>query len=336
MMQDLLNRPIRDLRISVTDKCNFRCKYCMPEEVFGFEYKFLARSDILTFEEIARVANLFMKLGVTKVRLTGGEPLLRQNLAGLIQQLSGIAGLRDLALTTNGYYLQQNAHSLRAAGLERITVSLDTLDANLFRKMAGRHLSLDTVLAGIDAAFTAGFTDVKVNTVVQRGVNEQEIIDLAEFGRRLGVTIRFIEYMDVGNLNKWRLEHVVPAGEILDIIRGKFSVGPLESNYRGEVARRYQYSDSKGEFGVIASVTAPFCGDCSRIRLSAEGKLFTCLFSADGVDLKSLIRGGASDAELQERIVAQWQQRSDRYSEERSEPNGQIVGRKVEMYQIGG
>jgi GTP 3',8-cyclase len=329
---DTLGRPLRDLRISVTDRCNFRCLYCMPKEVFGRDYQFLPRGELLTFEEIERVARVFVELGVRKLRLTGGEPLLRRELEVLVERLASLRDL-DLALTTNGAALAQKAKLLAEAGLDRVTVSLDSLDDEVFRAMNDVDFPVARVLAGIDAAADAGLP-VKVNVVVKRGLNEGSIVDIARRFRGTGHTVRFIEYMDVGATNGWRLDDVVPAAEVVRTIGEEFPLEPVDSAYRGEVAQRYRYRDGQGEIGVVASVTQPFCGDCTRMRLSADGKLFTCLFAVRGHDLRALLRGGATDTELDERLRAIWERRTDRYSELRTEETGNL--RKVEMSYIGG
>jgi GTP 3',8-cyclase len=330
---DRLGRPIRDLRISVTDRCNFRCVYCMPKEVFGRDYPFLPRAELLTFEEIERLARTFAGLGVEKIRITGGEPLLRRDLETLLEMLAGIPGV-DLTLTTNGALLARKAQALRDAGLNRITVSLDSLDDATFRAMNDVDFPVERVLAGIDAALAAGLAPVKVNVVVKRGVNEEGILPLAEYFRSTGVVLRFIEYMDVGHTNGWRLNDVVPASEIVAAIDAEHPLEPVEPAYRGEVANRWRYRDGSGEIGVIASVTRPFCGDCTRARLSADGKLHTCLFATRGHDLRALVRGGASDEELAETIAGIWTVRDDRYSELRTAETADLP--KVEMSYIGG
>ena len=324
---------MRDLRISVTDRCNFRCGYCMPKEIFGHGYDFLPKTDILTFEEIARLAHVFACLGVEKVRLTGGEPLLRRNLNQLVAQLSQIDGLHDLTLTTNGSRLVEEARALRAAGLQRVTVSLDALDDQVFRAMNDVDFPVHRVLTGIEAAQEAGFTPIKLNMVVKRGVNDHEIVPMAERFGRPGFILRFIEYMDVGNSNGWRMEDVVPTTEILDRLNKAMPVVALPANYRGEVARRYRLGEG-GEIGFISSVTQPFCGDCTRARLSADGRLFTCLFSNIGTDLRTPMRAGASDAELSALIGQVWQARTDRYSELRT--SATAVQPKAEMSFLGG
>jgi cyclic pyranopterin phosphate synthase len=328
---DTLNRPLRDLRISVTDRCNFRCVYCMPKEVFGSAYRFLERRELLTFEEITRVAGTFVALGVEKLRITGGEPLVRRDLERLIEQLSPLGA--DLTLTTNGSLLPTKAEALAKAGLQRITVSLDSLDDATFQALNDVDFPAGRVLEGIDAAAAAGLP-VKVNCVVKRGVNDGELTALAEHFRGTGHTLRFIEYMDVGHSNGWRLDDVVPAAEIVATLDAAFGIEPIEAAYPGEVARRYRYLDGSGEVGVISSVTQPFCGACTRARLSAEGKLYTCLFAVRGHDLRALVRGGASDEELAGAVQTLWGSRSDRYSELRSAAT--IGEPKVEMSYIGG
>jgi GTP 3',8-cyclase len=330
---DRLGRPVRDLRVSVTDRCNFRCVYCMPKEVFGRDYPFLPRVELLTFEEIERLARVFVRLGVEKIRITGGEPLVRRDLEKLVAMLAGIAGL-DLTLTTNGSLLAGKAQALKDAGLKRITVSLDSIDDEVFRAMNDVDFPVERVLAGIDAALAAGLTPVKVNVVVKRSMNEDEILPVARAFRCTGVVVRFIEYMDVGHTNGWRLDDVVPAAEIVRAIDAQLPLEPVEPAYRGEVANRYRYRDGSGEIGVIASVTQPFCRDCTRARLSADGKLYTCLFAVRGHDLRALLRGGASDEELAEAIAGIWSRRTDRYSELRSAATGDLP--RVEMSYIGG
>ena len=333
MTIDTFRRPLRDLRVSVTDRCNFRCVYCMPKEVFGRDYRFMPRSELLTFEEIERLARVFAGLGVQKVRITGGEPLLRRDLERLIERLAGIGGL-DLTLTTNGALLPQKAAVLAGAGLRRVTVSLDSLDDTVFRAMNDVDFPVGRVLDGIDAAAAAGLP-VKVNAVVKRGLNEAEIVPLARRFRHTGHVLRFIEYMDVGATNGWRLDDVVPAAEIVAAIDSEHPLEPVEPTYRGEVARRYRYLDGAGEVGVIASVTQPFCGDCTRARISAEGRLYTCLFAVRGHDLRALVRSGATDDEIRETVGAIWDRRADRYSEQRSERTAGLRTR-VEMSYIGG
>jgi GTP 3',8-cyclase len=329
---DTLGRPLRDLRISVTDRCNFRCVYCMPSEVFGHDYRFLPRRELLTFEEIERVTRVFVELGVRKIRLTGGEPLLRRDIEDLVARLARLGDL-DLTLTTNGALLAQKAAALADAGLTRVTVSLDSLDDEVFRTMNDVDFPVARVLAGIDAASGAGLP-VKVNVVVKRGLNDDSIVEVARRFRGTGHAVRFIEYMDVGATNGWRLDDVVPASEIVSAIDAVFPLEPLEPAYRGEVARRHRYTDGSGEIGVIASVTQPFCGDCTRARLSADGKLYTCLFAVRGHDLRAVLRAGAGEAELDGAIRSVWERRSDRYSEIRTEETSRL--RKVEMSYIGG
>ncbi|HEY2327866.1 MAG TPA: GTP 3',8-cyclase MoaA [Gaiellaceae bacterium] len=329
--RDAFNRPLHDLRISVTDRCNFRCVYCMPKEVFGHEYRFLDRRELLSFEEITRIAGVFVRLGVNKLRITGGEPLVRRDLERLIAQLAGLGV--DLTLTTNGSLLPAKAEALASAGLRRITVSLDSLDDAIFRELNDVDFSVERVLDGIDAAAAAGLP-VKVNCVVKRGVNDSEIVPLARHFKNTPHTLRFIEYMDVGHTNGWRLDDVVPAAEIVSMLDRSFGVEALEPNYTGEVARRWRYKDGTGEVGVISSVTQPFCGSCSRARLSAEGRLFTCLFAVKGHDIRALIRDGADDERLEAALRAIWTPRSDRYSELRTAGTTDLP--KVEMSYIGG
>jgi GTP 3',8-cyclase len=329
---DTLARPLRDLRISVTDRCNFRCVYCMPKEVYGRDYAFLPRKHLLTFEEIERVARAFVRRGVRKLRITGGEPLVRRDVERLVAMLRGLGDV-DLALTTNGSLLPRKAGALAAAGLDRVTVSLDSLDDDVFRAMNDVGFSVGGVLAGIDAAAAAGLS-VKVNAVVKRGVNDDGVVDLARHFRGTGHVVRFIEYMDVGHTNGWRLDDVLSADEIVARIGAEFPLDPVPPSYPGEVANRWRYRDAAGEIGVIASVTKAFCGSCTRARLSAEGRPYTCLFAVRGHDLRGLVRGGASDEELDAAIAAVWERRRDRYSEIRSEATAELP--KVEMSYIGG
>ena len=337
---DRLGRPLRDLRISVADRCNFRCPYCMPAEIYGEKYRFLPRPELLSFEELERLARLFVELGVEKIRITGGEPLLRHQLPSLIERLARLDGLRDLTLTTNGSLLARQAQTLADAGLRRITVSLDSLDPETFRRMSGRDASPDQVLEGIEAADAAGLRPIKINCVVQRGVNDDSFVDLARHFRGSGHIVRFIEFMDVGTLNHWHLSEVVSAKEIVERIGAVSPLSPLEPNYHGEVAERWGYSDGSGEIGVIASVSQPFCGGCHRARLTIEGKIVTCLFAAGGRDLRTPLRDGASDDELRAILLDVWRKRSDRYSEDRAsqtDHEGRGPERpKIEMYQIGG
>jgi len=330
---DTLNRPLRDLRISVTDRCNFRCVYCMPKEIFGTDYPYLPHNQVLTFEEITRLVRIFTTYGVKKIRLTGGEPLVRKDLPLLVGMLSEIPGL-DLTMTTNGSLLTRNAQALKDAGLRRVTVSLDSLDNEIFKALNDVDFPVEKVLEGMEAAEKVGLEPIKVNMVVKRGVNESSILPMARFFREKGYILRFIEYMDVGHTNGWRMNDVVSAREIVKMIDAELALEPLDPNYKGEVAERWKYKDGKGEIGVIASVTQPFCRDCHRARLSAEGKLYTCLFSIKGHDLKSLIRGGATDDEISNEITRIWGRRGDRYSELRSENTVDLP--KVEMSHIGG
>ncbi len=335
MPTDRFNRPLRDLRISVTDRCNFRCGYCMPAEVFGAGYRFLPRRELLDFEEITRLVRVILRLGALKLRLTGGEPLVRPNLVDLVRRLAQFDTVEDFAMTTNAWHLAEHAPALREAGLRRVTVSLDTLDEAIFRHMSGGRGELQRVLAGIAAASAAGLGPVKINAVVQRGVNDHTLVELARYGRAHGHIVRFIEYMDVGTMNGWRMDDVLPAAEIVARIDAELPLEPVRGNYYGEVARRYRYRDGGGEIGLITSVTQPFCGACTRLRLSPEGRLFTCLFAGEGIDLRAPLRAGAGDDELEAIVRGTWQQREDRYSEERfalAQPRTD----KVEMYHIGG
>jgi cyclic pyranopterin phosphate synthase len=333
---DLRGRPLLDLRISVMDRCNFRCPYCMPRETFGEGYRFLPAAERLSFDEILALARAFAAEGVRKIRLTGGEPLLRTGLADLVGELSAVDGIEDLALTTNGVLLAQHAAELAAQGLSRVTVSLDSVDAATFRRMNGGFDGLDRVLDGIRAAREAGLAPVKVNAVVQRGVNDGQVLDLARHFRGTGVVVRFIEYMDVGNRNDWRPGLVVPSRAIRDAIGAAWPLEPLAPAQPGEVAERYAYADGAGEVGFISSVTQPFCGACTRARLSSDGVFYTCLFAASGTDFRSLVRAGAGIDELRREIRAVWRRREDRYSELRELPAGEVRPRKIEMYYIGG
>jgi GTP 3',8-cyclase len=332
-LTDKLNRPLRDLRISVTDRCNFRCVYCMPKEVFGSDYQFLDRKEVLTFEEIARLARIFASHGVQKIRLTGGEPLVRKDLPLLVKMLAEIPGL-DLTLTTNGSLLERQAQALKEAGLKRVSVSLDSLDNEVFKAMNDVDFPVDRVIRGMDAAAGVGLTPVKVNMVVKRGLNEDSVLPMARFFREKGYILRFIEYMDVGHTNGWRMDDVVPAAEIVKRISAEMPLEPLGPNYTGEVAERWRYKDGSGEVGVIASVTQAFCRSCNRARLSAEGKLYTCLFAVQGHDFRSLLRSGAGDDEISKVVERVWNLRADRYSELRSENTADLP--KVEMSHIGG
>jgi cyclic pyranopterin phosphate synthase len=330
---DTFKRPLRDLRVSVTDRCNFRCVYCMPKEVFGKDFQFLPRAEILSFEEIERLVRVFVGLGVQKVRLTGGEPLVRRNIEGLVEMLAKVSDL-DLTLTTNGSLLAGKARALRDAGLKRVTVSLDSLDDAVFKSMNDVDFPVAKVLEGMDAAEAAGLAPIKVNMVVKRGLNEQSILPMARHFRGTGRILRFIEYMDVGSSNGWRLNDVVSAREIIATIDRELPLEPIEKNYTGEVAERWRYRDGSGEIGVIASVTQAFCADCTRARLSADGSLFTCLFATQGHDLRALVRSDATDAQIADSISAIWTARDDRYSELRSAETAGL--KKIEMSFIGG
>ena len=339
---DTLGRRLHDLRISVTDRCNFRCTYCMPREVYGRDYAFLPRAELLTFEEITRLARLFVDHGVAKVRLTGGEPLLRRDLSTLVRMLAALPGIDDLTLTTNGSLLARQAAALADAGLDRISVSLDSLDDATFGRMNDVGFPASVVLDGIAAAAAAGLTPIKVNMVVRRGINEADVVPMARYFRERGHILRLIEYMDVGHTNGWRMDDVVPAAEVIARIDAEMPLVALASNYSGEVADRWAYRDGGGEVGVIASVTQPFCADCTRARLTADGQLYTCLFASVGHDLRAPLRGGASDAEVSAAIATVWRARSDRYSEERTAATGSGRGlpmadpARVEMSRIGG
>jgi len=337
-LRDRLGRPLRDLRISVTDRCNFRCSYCMPAELFGERYEFLPRSEILSFEEIERLARLFVELGVGKLRITGGEPLLRADLPRLVERLARVPGAVDLALTTNGVLLPSLAAPLRAAGLRRVTVSLDSLDPEVFLRMNGGKLAVERVLEGIAAAEQAGLAPLKINCVVQRGVNDHTVVALARRFQGTGHVVRFIEYMDVGNRNGWELSHVVPAEELVRQLDEALGIAPLDRSYPGEVAERFRYRDGSGELGIIASVTHPFCRACARARLTTDGRLVTCLFASGGTDLRGPLRAGASDGELRALLEGVWRRRTDRYSELRTEATEplRVRGRKLEMHELGG
>jgi cyclic pyranopterin phosphate synthase len=335
LLRDSFRRPLRDLRLSVIDRCNFRCPYCMPRERFHEQYRFLKSSERLDFPELARLTRLFLQLGVVKLRITGGEPLLRPGLTDLIGDLTSLAGIEDVALTTNGVLLAQHAAGLRAAGLQRVTVSLDSLDPKTFEQMAGGFAQLDDVLGGIAAARGAGLSPIKINAVVQRGVNDEHVLDLIERFRGTGVIVRLIEYMDVGNRNDWTRERVVPSQELLARAAERWPLTALGPGYSGEVARRYRLADGSAEIGFISSVTQPFCGNCSRARLSSDGRFYTCLFAAEGTDLRSPMRGGATDEELLSLIRTVWQTRSDRYSELRENLRARGV-QHVEMNHVGG
>ncbi len=335
MVKDLFNRPIKDLRISVTDRCNFRCPYCMPAEIYGERYKFLPKDQVLSFEQIERIANVFAELGVSKIRLTGGEPLLRQDLDLLVKKLIQIPGIEDLALTTNGYLLYRYAEKLHEAGLKRITISIDTIDEDLFKEMSGVNAELSTVLEGLDLVERLGFNPIKINTVVQKGKNDKKLLDLAEYIKSKGHILRFIEYMDVGNLNGWDKSQVVPSAAIVKMLDKKFGITPLEKQYINEVANRWKYNDGSAEIGFISSVSDPFCGNCSRIRLSTDGKLYTCLFSDLGFDIKSTLDPD-DDKLLKDKIMQIWGNRSDQYSQIRFDTKKKKPTKKIEMYAIGG
>ena len=334
-ISDTLSRQLRDLRISVTDRCNFRCTYCMPKEVFNSEYEFLRRDELLSFEEIARLTKVFTKLGVKKIRLTGGEPLLRKNIPILVEQLSSIDEIEEISLTTNGVLLTEElAKQLKNSGLRRITISLDALDDETFKSISDVVFDVGQVLNSIDNAKTAGLLPIKINMVVKKGINEHSILPMVKHFHGSGIILRFIEYMDVGTTNHWQLDDVFSAKEIVDEINSKFPIEPIDANYRGEVAKRWQFKDGSGEIGVISSVTQPFCQTCTRIRLSAEGKLYTCLFATHGHDVRHLLREGADDEYIAEVISSVWKKRTDRYSELRSSET--ILLPKVEMSYIGG
>ncbi|MEE8211922.1 MAG: GTP 3',8-cyclase MoaA [Acidiferrobacterales bacterium] len=332
---DTFGRPMHDLRVSVTDRCNFRCVYCMPKEVFGSDYQFLPHKDILTYEEIARIVRVFVSCGVKKVRLTGGEPLLRREIERLIEMLADVPGLDDLTLTTNGSPLtKEKASALQRAGLQRLTVSLDSLDDAVFQAMNDVSFPVARVLKAIDHAATAGLSPIKINMVVKRGLNEDSILPMVRYFRGTDHIVRFIEYMDVGASNGWKLDDVVPAAEIVEMINAEYPIEPIDSNYQGEVAQRWRYGDGGGEIGVISSVTQPFCGSCSRVRLSAEGSFYTCLFATGGHDLRGLVRGGASDEEIKGLLSTIWSRRDDRYSALRTAET--VALPKIEMSYIGG
>jgi cyclic pyranopterin phosphate synthase len=339
-VRDTLGRPLRDLRVSVTDRCNMRCRYCMPREVFGPGFVFAPRQELLTFEEISDVVAAFSRAGVRKVRLTGGEPLLRAGLPDLVAMVAKVPGVEDIALTTNGSLLARHAARLRDAGLKRVTVSLDTLDPQLFKDLSDTEISLDTVLHGIETATEVGFGPIKLNTVVRRGVNDADVERVAQFAREGGHIVRFIEYMDVGDTNGWRLDEVVPSSEIVARLAERWPLEPTDPNYRGEVATRYRYLDGAGEIGVISSITQPFCGACTRARLSAVGEVYTCLFGSRGTDLRAVVRDNPDDATLaaalDAAIAGLWGARADRYSELRAAHTASRGPRKVEMSHIGG
>ncbi|MGI9329209.1 MAG: GTP 3',8-cyclase MoaA [Gammaproteobacteria bacterium] len=333
-LNDRFKRPLRDLRISVMDRCNFRCPYCMPEDKYHRHFQFLRSSERLSFDEITRLAHIFASLGVTKLRITGGEPLLRPELPDLIGDLDRIEGIDDIALTTNGILLGQQAAALKAAGLDRVTVSMDAMDQSVFEAMSGGRGSVERVLASIADAQEAGLSPLKINAVIKRGINEGAVLEIVEHFRGTGIIVRFIEYMDVGTINHWQASETVPSAELLERISKRWALEPVDPGYHGEVARRYRFADGAGELGFISSVSAPFCGSCTRARLSSDGQLFTCLFASAGTDLRGPLRAGASDEELADLIQGIWGRREDRYSELRAD--GQGADEKVEMYYIGG
>ena len=335
-IRDQLGRALRDLRISVMDRCNFRCVYCMPEDKFHPGFKFLPSKERLSFDEMLRLVRIFTKLGVSKIRITGGEPLLRVNLTDFIGDLSTIDKIKDIALTTNGVLLKKYAYELRASGLDRITVSLDSIDPHEFKLMTGGRGDLDRVLSGIDEAQRAGFKDIKINAVIKKGVNENNILKMVEYFRDQPVILRFIEYMDVGNINDWQQQETIPNSEIIELISNKWSLSPIKQNYEGEVASRFIFDDIGTEIGFISSMTNPFCGSCTRARLSSDGKLYNCLFASKGMDIKSLIRSEIDDNTIEEKIISIWQSRDDRYSELRYLNQNNKEKEKVEMYYIGG
>ena len=335
-IRDHLGRPLKDLRISVMDRCNFRCIYCMPEEKFHSGFNFLKSSERLSFDEILRVTKLFTDLGVSKIRITGGEPLLRVNLTELIGDLSTLKKIEDIALTTNGVLLKKYSEELKACGLNRITVSLDSIDPEQFRKMSGGRGNLETVLEGIDAALSVGFKKLKINAVIKRGTNDDQVIEMIDYFKDQSVIIRFIEYMDVGNLNQWKLNETVGSDEIIKKLSEKWQLDPLDKNYEGETAQRYQIDGSETEIGLISSVTKPFCGSCTRARLSSDGKLYNCLFASEGKDIRSWVRGGKSDEYIKNELASIWKERRDRYSELRYSDEIDNTDEKVEMYYIGG
>ncbi len=332
-VRDKFKRPIKDLRISVIDKCNFRCPYCMPKEIFGERYQFLKNNELLTFEEIYEITKIFSKIGVEKLRITGGEPLLRKDLAKLISKLKSINEIKEIALTTNGFLLKKFAQSLKDSGLDRLTVSLDSLNSESYKELNGQNLDLNKTLESIEFAKYLGFENIKINTVVMKGINEDQIINLAEFGRKNNLIVRYIEYMDGGNINGWKPEDVVNAEEIIRIIEKKYKLNPIGSNYYGEVASRYSFEDGKGEIGIISSVSKPFCADCTRSRITADGMMYTCLFTNKGHDLRSSIRNSNIE-DVEQFIKGIWQNRSDQYSVLRS--LGKLDSEKVEMFKIGG
>ncbi|XCS10275.1 GTP 3',8-cyclase MoaA [Aeribacillus pallidus] len=332
---DQRHRPLRDLRISVTDRCNFRCTYCMPKEIFGDDYQFLPKDHLLTFEEIARLTKIFVELGVKKIKLTGGEPLLRKDVYKLIAMLSKIEGIHDIGLTTNGVYLKKYGSKLYEAGLRRLNISLDAIDDDTFRRLNGRDVSAKTVLANIDYAVSVGFS-VKVNMVVQKGVNDHQILPMTEYFKNKGIPLRFIEFMDVGSTNGWNMKDVLIKKDIVKMISSVYSIEPIDENYFGEVAKRYRHQDTGSEIGFITSVSEPFCSNCTRARISSDGKLYTCLYAHEGFDLRDFIRSGKSPEEIKMAIERVWQNRKDQYSVERTENKGMLNKNKIEMSYIGG
>ncbi len=333
---DKFNRPVRDLRISVTDRCNFRCTYCMPKEVYGEAFKFLPKKELLDFDEIEKIAISFANIGVSKIRITGGEPLVRKNIEDLIKKLSSIKGIEDIAMTTNGYLLEPKLEALIESGLNRITVSLDAIDDITFKKMSDQNYDVNKVLSAIETANKKGFDEIKINCVIQKGVNEHSVLELLDYFRESKNIVRFIEYMDVGTLNGWELSQVLSIEEILEIIQKKYKVKPIDQNYKGEVAKRYILEDHSTEFGIISSVSQPFCSTCTRSRITMDGKLVTCLFANNGLDLRKPLREGCTQEELQEIISNVWINRKDRYSEIRHKLSPSSNNKKIEMFQIGG
>lgn len=333
-LKDQLGRPIRDLRISVTDRCNFRCSYCMPKEVFGDDYAFLPKQELLSFEEIHRLTQVFVSMGVKKIRLTGGEPLMRRGLPELVKRILSVEGVEDIGLTTNGLFLKQHGAALYEAGLRRLNISLDALDDELFGKLNGRGVSTSPILGNIAYAQELGF-EIKVNMVVQKGVNEQEILPMAAYFKEKGITLRFIEFMDVGNDNGWSFKKVVSKKEILALLESRYELEPVDEDYYGEVAKRYRFKGSDSQVGFITSVSESFCSSCTRARLSSDGKFYTCLFAVEGFDIRQLIRSGLNDAELLEAVSAVWERRTDRYSDERTEQTAKNR-KKIGMSYIGG
>jgi len=334
-MNDKFGRELKDLRISVTDRCNFRCRYCMPEELYGEAFEFLKKDKILSFEEIVRLSKIFISLGVNKIRITGGEPLVRKNVVDLINSIHSINKNVDIAMTTNGYLLKKYAHELYESGLKRLTVSLDTLDDKIFKEMSGKNFKVSNVLEGIDEAVKVGFKKIKINSVIKKGVNENSILDLVDYSRSKNYILRFIEYMDVGTLNSWNKENVFSTKNIKEIISKKYKIQPIDKNYPSETSDRYTFLDNKGEIGFISSITNPFCDNCTRARITADGKLVTCLFSNKGMNLMSLLRSRKTDQEVINEITKVWASRDDRYSLDRSNMKSEIKN-KIEMFQTGG